>query len=346
VPKAARRTDRADPAALLTGLRPMLASPGDLPPDDGWAFEFKWDGMRVLVSVAAGGEVAAISRNGNDALARFPELLALPDVLGGRQALLDGELVALDAKGRPDFGLMQSRMGMTDVREIERSVLATPAHFLAFDLLALDGKDLTGQPYKDRRRLLDGLGLKGDRLAAPPATIGQGTAILAASQDLGLEGVVAKRLDSPYLPGERSPHWVKVRNRERQEFVVGGWTPGEGNRAGHVGSLLLGVYGSPLGDRKLFYVGRTGSGFNEAMLAKLKAEMARLATDKDPFHSFEDEGDAPPRWVRPQLVCEVEFSGLAHRKVLRQASFKGLRVDKPAKDVVWEQAIPPPWAAD
>ena len=322
----------------------MLTSHGALPGGPGWAFEFKWDGMRVLVAATKAG-VAAVSRNGNDALARFPELQALPKALGGRSALLDGELVVLDGKGRPDFGRMQHRMATTDPREVPRVAAEHPAHFLAFDLLALDGKDLTREPYTQRRRLLEGLGLRGDGLAVPPATVGRGPDVLAASRALGLEGVVAKRLDSPYRPGERGPDWVKVRNRARQEFVVGGWTPGEGTRARHFGSLLLGVYGSPLGDRKLFYVGRTGSGFDEAALARIKAELARLASDVDPFHPFEDEGDAPPRWVKPVLVAEVEFSGLAHRQVLRQASFKGLRTDKAAKEVVWEQEFPPPWAA-
>jgi bifunctional non-homologous end joining protein LigD len=153
---------------------------------------------------------------------------------------------------------------------------------------------------------------------------------------------VAKRLDSPYLPGVRSPHWVKVRNRNRQEFVIGGWTVGEGSRGGTVGSLLLGVYGSPLGGKKLHYVGRVGSGFKDADLALLKRRLTELARDADPFHPFDPEG-AKPRFVKPELVCEAEFSGLANHRVLRQAAFKGLRSDKPAKDVVWEQADVVPW---
>jgi bifunctional non-homologous end joining protein LigD len=154
--------------------------------------------------------------------------------------------------------------------------------------------------------------------------------------------VVAKRLDSPYLPGVRSPHWVKVRNRNRQEFVVGGWSEGEGSRGGTVGSLLLGVYGSPLGPRKLHFVGRVGSGFKDADLAFLKKRLKELARDASPFHPFEDDGD-PPVFVKPELVCEAEFSGLAHHRVLRQAAFKGMRTDKPAGEVVWEQADVKPW---
>lgn len=332
----------------LADLRPMLATAGMLPGERaGFGFEFKWDGMRVLVRAEPGkrgaaGKVEAISRNGNDAAARFPELLGLPKALGKTGAILDGELVVLDAKGRPDFGLMQTRMAQSDATEIRRSMATHPVQFLVFDVLALGSKDLLRKPYVERREALQDLGLHSAQWIVPPYQTGSGEVVLEASRDLGLEGVVAKRLDSPYLPGERSPHWVKVRNRNRQEFVVGGWTVGEGSRGGTVGSLLLGVYGSPLGAKKLHYVGRVGSGFRDSDLAVLKKALVALARDADPFHPFDPEG-AEPRFVKPELVCEVEFSGLANHRVLRQAAFKGMRSDKAAKDVVWEQADVVPW---
>jgi bifunctional non-homologous end joining protein LigD len=319
----------------------MLTTPAAEPPEPGFGYEFKWDGMRVLVAVGKG--VEAISRNGNDALARFPELLGLPAALGQR-CVLDGELVVLDGQGRPDFGLMQTRMAQSDPREIERSTRTHPVQFLAFDLLSLGGRDAMRKPYVERRALLEGLGLSGPAWAVPPYQAGPAAVVQEASRTLGLEGIVAKRLDSPYLPGQRTPFWQKVRNRNRQEFVVGGWTEGEGARAGTVGSLLLGVYGSPLGDDRLFYVGRSGSGFTEKTLRVLDRELRALRRKETSFHPFEDEGDTPPTFVKPRLVVEVEFSGLAHRKVLRQAAFKGLRRDKDAGEVVWEQPdLPPPW---
>jgi bifunctional non-homologous end joining protein LigD len=338
----------AKPAAprkpRLAGLRPMLATVAPMPPDGKQAahgFEFKWDGMRVLVEVD-GGRVQAISRNGNDAAARFPELLGLPKALGKTSVILDGELVVLGEGGRPDFGLMQTRMAQTDPGEIRRSMATHPVQFLAFDLLALGARDLLRKPYTARREALEGLGLHGPHWAVPPYQTGSGQVVLEASRDLGLEGIVAKRLDSPYLPGVRSPHWIKVRNRNRQEFVVGGWTAGEGGRGGTVGSLLLGVYGSPQGARKLHYVGRVGSGFRDPDLKFLDAQLEGLATDVSPFHPFDPEG-AKPRFLKPRLVLEAEFSGLARNRVLRQAAFKGFRADKPAKDVVWEQADVSPW---
>jgi bifunctional non-homologous end joining protein LigD len=327
---------------MPTRLEPMLATPLANPPtDDGWAYEIKWDGIRALGYVAGGG-LKLSARRGSDHTAKYPELAAFAEALGGRDAILDGEIVAFDDEGRPRFQLLQRRMGLTTEATIRRRAVETPATYVVFDVLWLDGESMLERPYEERLEVLDGLELDGPHWRAPRNHVGDGAALWQLVQDRDLEGIVAKRLGSPYRPGKRSREWAKVRNRRGQEFVIGGWMPGEGSRGGRVGSLLLGYYD----DGKFAYAGGVGTGFTQAMLDELTALLKPLERADSPFELGEDpkikyaqrarDRGAGPVWVEPELVAEVEFTEWTHENTLRQPSFKGLRTDKDPREVVRE----------
>jgi bifunctional non-homologous end joining protein LigD len=280
-----------------------------------------------------GGRVVLISRNGNEMSTSYPEIRGLGEQLGTTQALLDGEIVAFDTKGRPDFGLLQQRMHVGSVAAARRLAARTPVVFLAFDVLHLDGRATMELPYARRRELLDGLHLDGPAWQTPPAFTGGGADAVRASQDHGLEGVVAKRTQSRYTPRRRSPDWIKVKNVRTQEVVVGGWRPGKGRRSGTVGSLLLGL---PDGNG-LRYIGQVGTGFTESMLADLHTRLTRLARKSSPFVPEIPRADArDANWVTPRLVGEVAFGEWTEGGRLRHPSWRGLRPDKRAGQVVRE----------
>ena len=311
----------------------MKATGGTLPTGDGWTYEVKWDGMRAL-SFIEGGRLRVQSVNERNVTASWPELVGLPDALPATTALLDGELVAADADGRPDFGRLQQRMHIADPAEARRRMDEVPVSYIVFDLLHLDGHDLTGLPLRDRRRLLDELLEPAPRWRVSPLHE-DGEALLAAAHERDLEGVVAKRLDSRYVPGARSRAWIKVKVRRRQELVIGGWLPGEGNRAGRIGALLVGYHDAPGDNRPLRFAGRVGTGFKEAELQHLAGLLRTLETDACPFDP------APPRaeirrgpiWVRPELVAELAFAEWTNDHRLRHPSYLGLRADKASADV-------------
>ena len=312
-------------------IEPMLAKLATKVPtsDDAWGFEFKWDGIRALAQVD-GGRVRLMSRSGEEVTPRYPEVHAMGRALGSREVILDGEVVALDEKGRPSFEEIQQRMGLNSESEIRRKMKVVPVTYMIFDLLWQDGHSLMSLPYVERRRLLAALKLAGDSWQTPPYEKGGGQAMLDASAKAGLEGVMAKKLDSPYEPGKRNGAWVKVKNHYRQELVIGGWLEGEGKRQGHPGALLVGYYDGG----KFVYAGKVGTGFTDAMLDKLQAAMKPLEIDKTRF----DVGSPPKaaHFVKPQVVAEFEFVEWTRSGQLRAPSFKGLRTDKPAKEVVRE----------
>ena len=307
---------------------PMLATLGALPGDDDeWAYEMKWDGVRLVLYIA-GGRVKALTRSNRDVTRNYPELSALAASVGIRQMVIDGEVVATDANGRISFGALQNRM---HVARPGKSLLASsPVTFLAFDLLHLDGKPLLELPYVERRRLLTELNLRGAHWSTPPHFDGGGSDAVATSRAQGLEGVVAKRLNSKYLPGKRNRDWLKVKNIRTQEVVVGGWRPGAGRREGRIGSLLLGVPG-PAG---LEYVGHVGTGFTDAVLDDLTRRLNRTERKTSPFATPLPRPHAKDaRWVTPHLVGEVAFGEWTDEGLLRHPSWRGLRSDKTPDDV-------------
>ena len=314
-----------DPAReeIPSSLAPMLATAGELPRDDaGWAYEMKWDGMRVLLRVE-GGRVQATSRNGNDVTTRFPELRGLGEALGAVEAVLDGEVVAFDDAGRPRFERLQPRIHVSAPAKARQLAAENPVVVMLFDVLWLEGHSTMGLPYRERRQLLSRLALDGPAWKTPPSHEGDGAAVRQTAEELGLEGVVAKRLDSPYRPGERSDAWRKVKATNDQEFVVGGWLPGKGRLADQLGSLLVGYYDD---DGTLRYAGRVGSGIDDARRALLTAALADHRRAAPPFDHTPKLPD--PVWVDPVLVVQVEFAEWTSVGVLRAPRFKGIRDDK------------------
>ena len=277
----------ADREPLPERLEPMLARTGPLPADDGrWAYEIKWDGVRAIAAVE-GGRLRLTSRNGNDITPRYPELRELGRALGSSEALLDGEVVAFGDDGRPSFQRLQSRMHVASDNAVRRLARSDPVVYIVFDVMHLDGRSLLAEPYEERRERLLALGLNGPSWQTPAHRVGDGAALLEASRSQGLEGIVAKRLGSPYVPGRRTPAWVKVKNVRRTEAVIGGWLPGEGGRSGRLGALVVGCYdGRRAALRRPRRLGLRRARARAAS-ARLLAERAR---DETPF-----TGRQPPR---------------------------------------------------
>lgn len=310
-------------------LPPMLATAGSLPADDAaFAFEIKWDGVRALVHLTGAG-LRIDSRKLVDITPRYPELWPLAEVLD-RAVVLDGEVVAFDEDGLPSFGRLQHRMHVTEPRDVRQRMELYPVAFMAFDLLWVDGRSTMGLPYAERRELLDGLGLDHSCWSTPRHHVGDGAALLAATRARGMEGIVAKRLDSRYEAGRRSRAWLKIKSKPRQDVVVGGWVPGSGNRSGRLGALLAGCYEGG----ELRFAGRVGTGFDDKTLDQLGHTLAALARPTSPFATGVLPKEA--RFVEPRLVAEVEFGEWTANGTMRHPSFKGLRDDKVPEEVVRE----------
>jgi bifunctional non-homologous end joining protein LigD len=312
---------------------PMLARLATMPSrEDDFGFEIKWDGIRaVLYSGKRKGDITLENRNLRDITFKYPEL----HPLAGLDAVIDAEIVALDENGRPSFELLQGRMHLSTEAAVRNRMNDIPVRFMAFDLIWHKGRNLTELPYTERRAALEALDLNGDRWQTPSWRVGEGSALLAAARDQKLEGVMAKRLDSPYCPGKRTKHWLKIKAKMNQELVIGGWQLGEGRRENTIGALLLGYYNDD-GDFK--YAGKVGTGFKERDLQMLIKELKPRERKTSPFVP----PPGPPRgtiFVEPELVAEVEFTEWTREGIVRQSAYKGLRDDKPAQDVVREVPI-------
>jgi bifunctional non-homologous end joining protein LigD len=312
---------------------PMLARLAKgLPPDEhDFGFEVKWDGIRAIAYSSA-DDVTIENRNLRDITFKYPELHAM----AGMNAVIDGEIVALDDRGRPSFELMQARMHLSSDAAVQARLRDVPVRFMAFDLLWHAGRSLIDLPYTERRAALEELDVNGPSWQTPAWRRGEGTALLEAARAQGLEGVMAKKLDSPYCPGKRTSYWLKVKAKMSQELVIAGWLPGEGRRESTLGALLVGHYE----DGKLRYAGRVGTGYKERDLNLLMELLRARRRETSPFEG----SPQPPRqsiFVEPELVADVEFTEWTKEGILRHPAYKGLRDDKAPQDVVRERAVTP-----
>lgn len=297
-------------------IPPMNATLVSAPFDDpDWLFEVKWDGFRVE-AIVDGGRVRTLTRGGLDAARYFGSFLEPPTWIGARQAIVDGEVIAVNDAGEPDFARLQAGIKA----RVADAAGSTPFLYVAFDLLFLDGRPLLAGPLEDRRRLLLKALRPDPRVRLSEHVERDGVAFFEAAKTRGLEGIMAKDRRSPYLPGLRTLTWQKIKIRPEQELVVGGWKTGIG-AATDLGALLVGVYD----DGELRYAGKIGTGFSGDKRAELLGLLSSLATDDPPFTP------PPPRavsrnahWVRPELVIRAEFASWTRDGLVRQAAYKGL----------------------
>lgn len=320
-------------------FKPMLAKAGKLPgSSDDFAFEIKWDGIRAIYHYY-GRHSRLLSRNMLDITAQYPELSALANSLGNEDFVLDGEIVAFDANGKPSFSLLQTRMGVSSFN-LKSRLAAVPITYIIFDILYLN-QPVIGLAYTERRALLEKLQLNGSCWQTPSYKIGNGQELLAASRKIGLEGLIAKKLHSKYYPGKRTGDWIKLKNQQRQELVIGGYVTGQGSRSGKIGALLVGYYdltaeqAAQLGKpQQLIYAGKVGTGFSNTDLTLLEKYFSTILINHSPF------GESPPvkqpLFIQPLLVGEFEFTEWTPNNTLRHPSFKGLRQDKNPQEVIRE----------
>ena len=328
--------DLREPGDDAPPARPMLATLAKEAFDDpDWGFEPKWDGIRAIAM--CGVDTRLVSRNDKDIAVAYPELHDLHDHVVALDAMLDGEIVAFEA-GVPSFQRLQQRMHLRDERRIEQMAGQIPVVYMVFDILFIDGRDLTSEPLSERRRILEETIVASDELQLSPITEEDGVALFDATAEQGLEGIMAKRLDSKYQPGARSRDWLKVKVTFDADVVIVGWTEGEGRRAGSLGSLVMAVYD---GDA-LRYVGNVGTGFDRAALEDAMDRLGQLEEADRPFPSDVVRSRPELRgahWVAPELVARIEHRQLTDSGRLRAPSFQGFREDKRPEECTYDQLV-------
>jgi bifunctional non-homologous end joining protein LigD len=316
----------------------MLATSIENPFDsEEWLYEIKWDGYRSVAFIDD-GKVRLVSRNQNEMTALYPELGDLPTYVRAKQAIIDGEVVAIDDEGRPSFSLMQQRTGIRHGRFKAPGRTDVPVLYYAFDLIYAEGYDLHKVNLEDRKRLLADIVIPGDNLRYSDHHVGKGTALFQIAAQRGLEGIVAKRRNSCYEE-RRSREWLKIKITKQIEAVIGGYTEPEGSRE-YFGSLVLGLYNK---NGQLIHVGQAGTGFDRKMLAEIWKLLQKLQTKTNPFYGPVDAGRRA-HWLKPELVAEIKFSEWTHETSvggvkLRAPVFLGLREDKRPKECTFEEQV-------
>ncbi len=328
---ATRRTERADrtekPNTAKDGsedippkLAPMLATAGELPVGAGWVYETKWDGIRAIVTISREGSFRIHTRAGNDVTEQFPELAGLAAAVHQHQVVLDGEIMAFGDNGLPSFHKLQHRLGLSGI-SVTETAKRIPVLFTMFDLLHLDGFSTRSLTLANRRALLEQLEIaSGPHWHLTPQHT-DGAMLAEITREAGIEGVVAKRLDSPYSVGSRSPSWIKKRHLNLDEFVIGGWVPGEGRRQSTIGALIIGARVDDDSD-ELQWTGKVGTGFTNAELTKLYGLLSPIVRKTSPFDT--NVGEPTAVFVEPRYSCKVAFGEFSPEGLLRFPSYKGL----------------------
>ena len=312
-------------------IRPMLSKTGEPFDSKDYVFEVKWDGLRTLV-FKIDGKIELQNRNLRNVTAGFPELKTLKSSMRSRTAIFDGEAVVLGKNGTPDFGSLQNRFGVDDPKRVNVLSKTIPVTYVAFDLLHLDGQDLISRPLSERKEKLKTILAEGPHLLFGEHVETHGTRYFKEASNRGFEGVIAKERTSPYLPGSRGSHWIKIKSTLTRDCVIVGYTGGEGSRLSTFGSLVVAAYDT---EGQLRHLTNVGGGFDNQTLDDLRRRLQKLKT-VSPVLSESIDAPTPVTWVKPELVCEVKYMSITRDKKLRFPRFSRLRTDKVPEDCTIE----------